>query len=265
MARAPTPLPELAQPTMSEHDGVRYLHLGTPWVQGAMRIRKPNAIELEYVQRMMACLLLRPAEVVDQGHAVQLGLGAGAITRFCGNVMGLRTTAVEVNPDVITICRVYFRLGPDSPALQAVPADAAAWVADPRHAGTVDVLSVDLYDDDAAGPVHDSEAFYRQCHAALAEGGVMAVNLFGRHASFATSAARIAAVFGTDSAASLQPTREGNTIVIAVKGAAVPGREVLAARAESLQDRFDLPAKKWLRMIRPMPGPRAAAASAAAS
>ena len=60
--------------TMSEQDGVRYLHLGTPWVQGAMRVRKPQAIELEYVQRMMAWMLWRPQDEVNQGHAVQLGL-----------------------------------------------------------------------------------------------------------------------------------------------------------------------------------------------
>ena len=44
----------LAGATLSEFEGVRYLHLGTPWVQGAMRIRKPRQLELEYVQRMMA-------------------------------------------------------------------------------------------------------------------------------------------------------------------------------------------------------------------
>ncbi|MEP7100976.1 MAG: spermidine synthase, partial [Burkholderiales bacterium] len=37
--------PELAPATISEADGVRYLHLGTPWVQGAMRIRKSLALE----------------------------------------------------------------------------------------------------------------------------------------------------------------------------------------------------------------------------
>ena len=46
--------PKLAPATISEADGVRYLHLGTDWVQGAMRLRKPHAIELEYVRRMMA-------------------------------------------------------------------------------------------------------------------------------------------------------------------------------------------------------------------
>ena len=35
---------------LSESDGVRYLHLGTEWVQGSMRIRAPFDIDLEYVQ-----------------------------------------------------------------------------------------------------------------------------------------------------------------------------------------------------------------------
>jgi hypothetical protein len=36
---------------------VRYLHFGTEWVQGAMRIRKPDWPELEYAQQMMAWML----------------------------------------------------------------------------------------------------------------------------------------------------------------------------------------------------------------
>ena len=67
--------PELAPATISEADGVRYLHLGTPWVQGAMRIRKPHAIELDYVQRMMAWMLLRPTEELTQGHACSSAWG----------------------------------------------------------------------------------------------------------------------------------------------------------------------------------------------
>lgn len=244
---------ELAPPTMSEHDGVRYLHLGTPWVQGAMRTRTPNKIELEYVQRMMACLLLRPEDELTEGHAVQLGLGAGAITRFTRHVMKMRSTVVELNPDVIAICRAYFKLGPDGEQLRVEQADAGEWAAEERHAGTVDLLSVDLYDEEAAGPVIDSEAFYRDCHALLAGGGVFAVNLFGRHASFATSAARIAAAFGAAHVASLQPTKEGNTVVIAAKNIPLPDRELLAARAQNIEDRLGLPAKKWLRMIRALP------------
>jgi spermidine synthase len=97
MARAAKTSPTPAPATMSESDGVRYLHLGTPWVQGAMRVRAPQALELEYVQRMMAWMLLRPSAELTRGHAVQLGLGAASITRYCHGVMRMRTTAVELN------------------------------------------------------------------------------------------------------------------------------------------------------------------------
>jgi spermidine synthase len=45
--------PKFAPVTLSELDGVRFLHFGTEWVQGAMRLRKPDAIELEYAQQMI--------------------------------------------------------------------------------------------------------------------------------------------------------------------------------------------------------------------
>src|SRR6188768_3599555 len=122
--------PELAPATISESDGVRYLHLGTPWVQGAMRIRKPLALELEYVQRMMAWMLLRPSSELTRGHAVQLGLGAASITRFSHSVLRMRTTAIELNPSVITACRLWFQLPDDTPRLKVVEADAADFVAD---------------------------------------------------------------------------------------------------------------------------------------
>ena len=244
---------ELAPATVSEHDGVRYLHLGTPWVQGAMRIRKPLHIELDYVQRMMACLLLRPVADVSRGHAVQLGMGAGAITRFCHSTMRMKTTVVENNIAVIGVCRHWFHLPRDSARLKVVEGDAAAWAADARNADTVQMLCVDLYDHEAASPVLDSSAFYRDCHRLLADGGVLSLNLFGRDASFERSARRVAAAFGANRVRSLQPTKEGNTIVIAVKNAAIAGADELAARAQNVESRFALPARKWLKMIRELP------------
>lgn len=243
---------ELAPATVSEFEGVRYLHLGTPWVQGAMRVRKPLAIELEYVQRMMVWLLLREPAELSEGLAVQLGLGAGAITRFTHGVLKMKTVAVELNATVIGMCRAYFKLPDDDGRLQVMQMDAATFVADPQNAATAQVLCVDLYDHEAASPMLDSESFYRQCHNVLVKGGVMTVNLFGRDASFEQSAARIAAAFKGDTVFSMQPTQEGNTIVVAMKGGTLPDRETLAQRAETLDTRFKLPAKKWLRMMRPL-------------
>ena len=45
----------------------------------------------------------------------------------------------------------------------------------------------------------------------------------------------------------------------------MPERSVLAARADDIEKRFKLPAKKWLRMIRPLAPTDAAMAGAAAA
>ena len=249
----PPPARRLPEVNFMEGDGVRYMHFETPWIQGAMRIDAPDEIELDYVQRMMAWMLFRDEAGVTEGHAVQLGLGAGTITRFCHKQLKMRTTAVEINGHVIEACRLWFRLPRDSKQLRVLEMDAAAYVADPANRGTVDVLSVDLYDQEAARPVLDSVEFYRDCHAVLNEGGVMAVNLFGRRASFPLSFERIVAAFGADAVHSLKPTPEGNTIVIAMKHVTVPDRGVLARRAENIETRWKLPASKWLRMLKTLP------------
>ena len=236
--------------TISEHDGVRYLHLGTPWVQGAMRIRQPLAIELEYVQRMMAWLLWRPSDALGDGLAVQLGIGAGAITRFCHRKLRMRTLAVELDASVIAACRMWFALPADDALLTVRHDDAARWAADPANPATAQVLCVDLYDHDAAAPVLDDAAFYAACRATLVDGGLMTVNLFGRDASFAGSLQHIVAAFGADHVWNLRPTREGNTVVVASRRAKLPDRATLAARAAHVEARYGLPARKWLRMIR---------------
>jgi spermidine synthase len=247
---------ELPFATISEQDGVRFLHLDTPWVQGAMLIREPRVIVLEYVQRMMAWMLWRPSSEVATGHAVQLGLGAASITRFCHSVLRMpRVTAVELNRAVISACYHGFKLPANDERLSVIEADAADWVAEPSHRRTVQVLSVDLYDHEAAAPVLDSDGFYTQCRDVLAPGGVMSVNLFGRASSFAASAARIASAFGRDQVWSLTPTREGNTVVIATRGVEVPGREELLARAAVIERECGLPARKWLKMVRPYKAP----------
>ena len=244
---------ELPTATIAEYDGLRTLHLGdTPWVQGAMLVCEPRVIVLEYVQRMMAWMLWRDSAELTRGHAVQFGLGAGSITRFCHQVLRMqRVTAVELNPAVIAACRHGFRLPADDARLRVLERDAQAWVDDDANLQTAQVLNVDIYDHEAAAPVFDSAAFYAACRGTLAHGGVMTVNLFGRAASFERSAGYIAAAFGSDQVWSLRPTREGNTVVVATRGVTVPGRDELSARAANIERRYGLPARKWLRMVRP--------------
>ena len=244
---------DLPPVTLSEHEGLRYLHLGSIWIQGGMRINKPQVVEIDYVQRMLASLLWLPTASLGQGQAVQLGLGAGAITRFTAQQLHMATTVVEINPDVVRANIGWFALPQQA---EVVLGDAAHWLAQ-AEAASVRLLHVDLYDHEAAAPVLDDVHFYRACQAVLETGGLMSVNLFGRHASFHESIGRIALAFGADQVWSLRPKREGNTVVVAGRSVVVPGPEELKQRASALQARFlklGLRAREWLRMVRPYKG-----------
>ena len=82
----------------------------------------------------------------------------------------------------------------------------------------------------------------------------MTVNLFGRDASFERSAERVAAAFGADQVWQLAPTKEGNTVLVAGREVVLPDREILSARADAIEDRYGLKARKWLRLVRPYGG-----------
>ena len=252
MTRKKNTLPELPEVSVSDDGEVRHLHLGTPWIQGSMRVDDPFALELEYVQRMMAWLLFVEPTSVTKRHAMQLGLGAGAITKFCHKKLRLCATAIELNPQVLAVCRQWFKLPPDGAKLRVVLADAAEEIKNPMWLGTVDALAVYLYDHEAAAPVLDSPDFYADCRALLQDDGCMTVNLFGRSSSYERSLKSMASAFGEDALWAFKPTREGNTVVLAQRTPSRPKRAELMARAEVVQERWGLPATKWVRVFKPV-------------
>ena len=246
------PVLEFPEVNVSEEGDVRHLHLGTPWIQGSMRMKEPFVIELEYVQRMMAWLLFVEPDSVAGRHAMQLGLGAGAITKFCHTKLAMCCTALELNPQVLSVCRSWFHLPPDGEMLRVVLGDAGLEIRNPEWRGTVDALGVDLYDDNAAAPVLDSIDFYADCRALLTDDGVMTVNLFGRATSYGESLEKIATVFGEHAVWTFKPTREGNSIVLAQRTAKHLKRAELQARGEAIEARWGLPAAKWSRIFKPL-------------
>ncbi|HEY7803344.1 MAG TPA: spermidine synthase [Orrella sp.] len=237
------------QPLVSEQSGTRYLHFDSPWIQGAMELRRPDALVLSYTEQMMAWLLfLQPESDRILG---QLGLGAASMTRFCYRHLSNPLVVVERNSAVIRVCEQYFRL-PRHPRLTVCEADAGKWVLAPENAQTLAVLMVDLYDTDALGPVCDSLAFYQGCFNCLSEPGVLSVNLFGKHESFETNLQHLNAVF-EGRLVLLPPVDEGNQIVLAFKGPPLSAdMDQLMQRAQWLEQAYRLPAKRWARTIGPV-------------
>ena len=243
-SRRPTRKPKFAPVTLSEQDGVRYLHFGTEWVQGAMRIRKPDWPELEYAQQMMAWMLF-----IDAPQAiVQLGLGAGTLSKFCYRQFPqARITAVELNESVVGICASMFKLPPNDERMDVLVMDAMDFVTDPAHHGAFDVLQCDLYDATARGPVLDTPEFYQACNDCLAEGGIMTVNLFGDHPSFAKNLKAMKLAFAD--VICLPEVHDGNVVALCFRDRPQLDKEALAARAAQIVAATKLPAKSWVKGI----------------
>jgi len=266
------PKAQFAPVTFSEEGGVRFLHFGTWWVQGAMRINKPDFIELEYAQQMMAGLLFldpndkRLKQVKDKSnkkdknpkkintkpfHMVQLGLGTGALTKFAHKAFPkAKVTAIDLNPAVIVAARVMFQLPPPNKNLEILQGDALKYVTNKKNSESIDLLQVDLYDATARGPALSSPEFYQGCYDSLKSPGVMTVNLFGNHKSFKTNIKNICNAFN-NRVLVFQQVHDCNVVAIAFKG---PHLEVswrdVKARAENLEKKYKLPTKAWVPGLR---------------
>lgn len=251
--------PRFAPVTFSEERGVRYLHFGTEWVQGAMRINKPDRLELEYAQQMMAWLLF----LETPKRIVQLGLGAAALTKFAFRFLPrAHVEAVELNPAVVVAARTMFALPPDDARLTVHEADAWDFVTDRANHGTVGVMQIDLYDATARGPVHESLAFYRAARACLTGAGMATINLFGDHPSFVRNMKQLNAAFDGRVIA-LPEVHEGNRIALAFSGPALAiPYAALERRAKLIEEKLGLPARGWVKALRQVAAASASAASA---
>ncbi len=249
---AQTDTATLADVHFSDEGPVRHLHLDSIWIQGSMLIDSPQVLVHQYIQRMMAWLLFVDPATVPGRRAMQLGLGAGSLTKYCHKVLRMRTVAVEINPKVLVACRGWFKLPPDNARMQVVLADAAKEIRDPKWRGSIDALQIDLYDHEAAAPVLDSEAFYADCRRLLTEDGSLTVNLFGRASSYPRSLQKMVSVFGREAVWPFKATREGNTVVLAHNRADRPARSVLSERARQIEARWGLPAAQWVRVLKPL-------------
>lgn len=240
------PSEHLMEPvTFSESGGIRYLHFGTESIQGAMRLRDPDEIYLEYNQQMMAWLLF--LETKPGMRVAQLGLGTGALTKFQHRYCpAVKTTVVELNPAVIVSARSMFFTPDDDRKLETLQTDAKLFVQNKKYREQFNALQVDLYDAICDGPAASSLEFYKGCFDILKGPGVLTVNLFSRHKSFELNLRNICEAF--DNRVLLFPeSHDCNVVAIAFKG---PRLEVqwqdVAKRAKLIFEQTGLPTNKWV-------------------
>lgn len=237
---------------LSEEDGIRFLHFGSPWVQGAMRISRPTELVLDYTQDMMAVLLLRAAGR-GQGtgwprNALQIGLGTASLAKFLQRHRpGCAQTIVEIDERVVRLAEQSFRFR-WSANIRIALADGVAWM---KHADEkFDLIFIDGFDADAKPGKLNARRFYALCRERLSAQGILVVNLLRRQSGMKLGVERILDAF--DSRVAVLPeTEDGNTIVFATSGAPVKlSRLALQRRATALRETTGLDLHPLLERMR---------------
>ena len=204
---------------ISEERGVRSLHFGSEWVQGAMRIARPWSLELEYTREMMLPLLLHPAGTWP-ASVLQAGLGAGSITRYLHRHRpAARVTVVEIAPEVVAAARQFFKLPAESDRLRIVIGDAHEYLATAKK--RFDFIVVDGFDENGRSGMLETLPFYLNCRERLASKGMLAVNLLRRRNGVGANVARLREAF--ERVAVLPSCQAGNTVVLAARVAPAAG------------------------------------------
>lgn len=220
---------EAGQPYLVEQDGQLTLAFSELAVQSTMDAADPQRLVLEYSRLMLASLLFVPSP----RHIGLIGLGGGSLVKVAHRLLPqARMTVAEISPEVIAL-RDRFRIPPDDGRLTVLQADGADWVA--TQDGALDLLWVDGFDIGGMAAALTTPRFFDDCHAALADGGVMAMNMYARDPLVGVWVERIAASFARS--VSVVITADGdNRVVFAARGDAFRLSENrLAQRAAALE------------------------------
>lgn len=204
--------PDVDAPVVRNVAGSRVLQFaGRQEIQSGMSLLKPYALEIEYTRMMMGFLLFQPAPP----NILMVGLGGGSLAKFCHRYLTHSCLdVVEIDPAVIALRR-EFLVPEDDERLHVWCADGADFVAGRRQ--DVDVLLIDGYDPDGMSPTLCEPAFYEHCYAALAEQGVLVLNLHLESPSYEPCLDALRDCFGAELFEVLDDDMT-NSIVFACKG-----------------------------------------------
>lgn len=232
---------------VSEKFGVRSLHIGSDTVQSAMRLARPNDLELSYTRSMMACLLFQ----ADPRNVLMVGLGGGSVAKYVYHQLPeARVRVLELDPQVVAIARQCFLLPPDGARFEIIIGDGAEYM--DRRDVCADLIMIDGYDAESQVEELATRAFYGHCRERLVAGGVLVVNLWGGDRQFNEILKRIEDAF-PDGTLCLPARKPGNVIAFAFRDPPGPlAWADLERRAAALELRHGLEFPQFVTGLRTM-------------
>lgn len=237
---------ELPEVGISESGNIRSLHLGTPTIQSSMNVDNPAELVLSYSRAMMAWLLF-----VDElpQHITQIGLGGGSFVRWIDAYLpDTCQTAVDINPQVISIARSMFELPFEGEKFEIIEDDGAEYIKILRS--NTDIILVDGFDGEQIIDNLVTESFFADCREALSENGIFVTNWWQGDKRFSTFVYRLRQVF--ENRVMLVPAEtHGNIAVLAFQRPPVLREwSKLKKRAQQRSGQFNLALPAMLSAIK---------------
>ena len=238
-------LPEVG---ISEHGNIRSLHLGSETVQSSMNVDYPAELVLSYSRAMMVWLLF--AENVR--HITQIGLGGGSFVRWIdAHLPEVAQTAVEINPQVISVARGLFELPFEGEKFEIIEADGAEYIRTLR--GGTDILLVDGFDGVQIIDALVAEPFFADCRTALSDNGIFVTNWWSGDKRYPLFLQRLAQVF-EQRVLRVPAETHGNVAVLAFQNQAPQPLAALQKKAAKLGEQYGLDFKTMLHQAHVPPG-----------
>jgi spermidine synthase len=194
---------------VSEHDGIRTMHLGHEAYEAetSIRIDDPEAPIFEYPGMMMVGLALAPGREI-----LMLGLGGGYVpSLFRRRLPDRRLTVVEIDPLVAELAETWFGFRPGG-NVSLVVKDGLDHVAGSPD-GAYDQIWLDAFGGDYIPPHLADVSFLELCREKIRDGGLLIQNLHQSARNYPAQLRHTAELFGVEPLL-FGGIRSGNTVAM---------------------------------------------------
>ncbi|PKQ16526.1 MAG: hypothetical protein CVT67_03775 [Actinobacteria bacterium HGW-Actinobacteria-7] len=157
---------------VTDIDGVRLLTFERN-NQSSMHLDDPFATDIRYVGYLHLALAVCPSAT----KTLVVGLGGGTVVKqMWRDYPWMNVDAVEIDSDVIDVCRDYFAL-PDDERIRVICEEGRAYLE--RTSERYDIIIIDAFDDDHVPRQLLTAEFLRVCKERLTPSGVIVYNVIG--------------------------------------------------------------------------------------
>jgi spermidine synthase len=208
------------------HGGTKQL------LQSTYDLERPNSLDHEVFQTMVAGLLVQPRVQ----RVCMVGVGGAQLSNFLfARLLDIELDAVDICPAVVELARAHFGV-PDDPRYRLHVGDGRVFV-EQAAAASFDLLILDAYRGHSVPRHLRTREFFSVCRDRLTPGGAVVANMHRLTPRYPIDRATIASVFRHS--VRFASADDVQTAIVATDTELAITSEQLIANAHAVQPRID--------------------------